>query len=85
MLARDTSYETEAIVNQLYQQMSPGEKLLRTFSAYKTGQALALTGLAIRYPESPEEQLQWLWKRQHLGEVLFKEVYGQKIANELPK
>jgi hypothetical protein len=73
----DTNPESNKIVNRLYRQMPEGEKLLRVFSAFQTGRALAMAGLAMRYPQATEDQLQWLWKRQYLGDKLFTEVYGK--------
>jgi len=84
MEIRDTNPESEKLVRRLYKQMSAGEKLLRVFSAYRTGQALVLAGLAMRYPQASEEQLQMLWKRQHLGAALFMEIYGRQAAEKLP-
>jgi hypothetical protein len=78
METNDTSSESREIVNRLYQQMPEGEKLLRVFYAFQTGRALALAGLAMRYPQATEDQLQWLWKRQDLGAKLFTEVYGKQ-------
>jgi hypothetical protein len=80
----DTSLESKEIVNRLYRQMPEGEKLLRVFYACRTGRALALAGLAMRYPQASGEQLQLLWKRQHLGTALFTEVYGKPTAEKLP-
>jgi hypothetical protein len=80
----DTSLESKEIVNRLYRQMPEGEKLLRVFYACRTGRALALAGLAMRYPQASGEQLQILWKRQHLGTDLFTEVYGKQTAEKLP-
>jgi hypothetical protein len=74
----DTSPESKELVNRLYRQMPEGEKLLRVFYAFQTGRALALAGLALRYPQATEDQLQWLWKRQYLGAKLFTEVYGKQ-------
>lgn len=85
MLPKDTSPEAEALVNELYRKMSPAEKLMRVFSAYKMGQELAIAGLKMRYPKADKEELEWLWKRQHLGAALFEEIYGKERASQLPK
>ncbi len=74
----DTSPEAQEMLNRLYRQMPEGEKLLRVFDAIQTGRALAMAGLAMRHPEATQEQLLWFWKRQHLGDKLFTEVYGQQ-------
>ncbi len=85
MLPKDTSPEAEKLVIELYRKMSPTEKLMRVFSAYKMGQELAIAGLKMRYPKATEDELEWLWKRQHLGTALFEEVYGKQRASQLPK
>jgi hypothetical protein len=84
MMPNDTSPQAEAIMIELYRRMSPGEKLMRVFDAYQVGKSLALAGLAMRYPNASSEQLEILWKRQHLGEALFTEVYGKQAADQLP-
>jgi len=83
MKPSDTSPEAAALLVELYRQMTPGQKLLRVFEAYRAGKALAMAGLAMRYPKASVGQLDLLWKRQHLGTELFTEVYGQHIAQQL--
>jgi hypothetical protein len=85
MKPSDTSPEAAALLVELYRQMTPGQKLLRVFEAYRAGKALAMAGLAMRYPEASAGQLDLLWKRQHLGPELFTEVYGQHIAQQIPE
>ena len=85
MIPNDTSPDAEAMMIELYRRMSPGEKLLRVFDAYQTGKSLALTGLTMRYPKASSDQLEMLWKRQHLGDTLFTEIYGKQAAEQLPE
>jgi hypothetical protein len=84
MIPNDTSPDAEALMIELYRRMSPGEKLMRVFDAYQAGKSLALAGLTMRYPQASPDQLEMLWKRQHLGNVLFTEVYGKQAADQLP-
>ncbi len=85
MSPNDTSPDAEAVMTELYRRLSPGEKLLRVFEAYQTGKSLTLAGLAMRHPQVSTEQLEMLWKRQHLGTTLFTEVYGKQAADKLPR
>lgn len=85
MIPSDTSPDAEAIMIELYRRMSPGEKLLRVFEAFQRGKSLAMAGLSMRYPQASTDQLEWLWKRQYLGNTLFTEVYGKQAADQLPK
>jgi hypothetical protein len=84
MIPNDTSPDAEALMTELYRRMSPGEKLLRVFDAYQVGKSLALAGLTMRYPGASSDQLEMLWKRQHLGDALFTEVYGKQASDQLP-
>ena len=85
MSPNDTSPDAEAVMTELYRRLSPGEKLLRVFEAYQTGKSLTLAGLTMRHPQASAEQLEILWKRQHLGDALFTEVYGKQAADKLPR
>jgi hypothetical protein len=85
MMPKDTSPDAEAVMTELYRRLSPGEKLLRVFEAYQAGKSFALAGLTMRHPQASAEQLEMLWKRQHLGAVLFTEVYGKQAADKLPR
>jgi hypothetical protein len=72
----DTSPEAKRVLIDLYRKMSPEVKFRRVFEAYQTGKILAMAGLRDRYPEASEKKIWYLWAKQHLGDKLFKEVYG---------
>jgi hypothetical protein len=76
MNARDTSPEAQQVLISLYRKMSPEVKFKRIFEAYQTGKMLAMAGLYDRYPNASEKKIWHLWARQHLGDELFREVYG---------
>ncbi len=71
----DTSKDANDVLVSIYRKMTPEEKLLRIFDAYETGRKLAMAGLRERFPLADEAELQKLWKKQHLGEELYKKVY----------
>jgi hypothetical protein len=77
----DTSPEAQEVLANIYRKMTPAEKLLRVFDAYRTGKLLAVAGIRMRNPDATDEQVWHLWAKQHLGEKLYNEVYGNgKIA-----
>lgn len=78
MISRDTSKESADIVTEIYRKMSPSKKLGLIFRAMHTGQRLAMAGLRQRHPEAGEQEIWHLWAKQHLGEELYHEVYGDK-------
>jgi hypothetical protein len=79
-ILNDTSEEARQVVDSIYRTMTPGEKFIRVFDAYNTGKLLAMAGIRMRNPDATEEQVWWLWAKQHLGEKLFNEVYGGQHA-----
>jgi len=46
------------------------------FDAYHTGRILAMAGIRMLRPTATEAEIRQIWIRQHLGEKLFSEVYG---------
>jgi hypothetical protein len=76
MNEEDTSSDAQEILVRIYQQMSPAAKARRILGAYQAGKILAMAGLKDSYPQASEKQIWHLWARQHLGEKLFKVVYG---------
>lgn len=78
-LSPDTTVESFRILTQMYQKMTPQEKLQRIFSAYETGKALAMAGLRRLHPDTPDDQIWHMWARQHLGEQLHRQVYGDSL------
>jgi len=77
ILSPDTSPESLRVLTEIYRKMSPAEKLQRVFSAYETGKALAMAGLRRLHPEASEVQIWHLWARQHLGQELYRQAYGE--------
>lgn len=75
-LSPDTSPESLRVLTEIYRKMSPAEKLRRIFSAYETGKALAMAGLRRLHPDASEARIWHLWAKQHLGEELYRQVYG---------
>lgn len=76
MTSSDTSRQSAAVLTELYRAMSPADKIARIFSAYQTGQKIALAGLKSRHPQATAQSLWNLWAKQHLGEALYNIVYG---------
>jgi hypothetical protein len=72
----DTSPDARRVLIDLYRKMPPEIKFRRVFEAYQTGKMLAMAGLKDRYPEASEKKIWYLWAKQHLGDELFKEIYG---------
>lgn len=76
IVSPDTSKESRRVLTELYQKMTPQEKLRRIFSAYETGKMLAMAGLRRLHPDASPTQIWHLWARQHLGEELYRQAYG---------
>ncbi len=77
MNEKDTSPEAQQVLDEIYRKMLTTVKTRRIFEAYQTGKMLAMAGLRDRYPEASEKKIWYLWAKQHLGEKLFNEVYGE--------
>lgn len=77
MKINDTSSQTQKLQVEIYQRMSPAEKIRRIFSVYKTGRTIAMAGLKERYPQADNSKIWYLWAKQHLGEKLFRQIYGE--------
>jgi len=77
MNEKDTSPEAQQVLDEIYRKMPTTVKIRRIFEAYRTGKMLAMAGLRDRYPEASEKKIWYLWAKQHLGEKLFNEVYGE--------
>lgn len=76
MNEKNTTNEAQQILVNIYRQMPIAVKILRIFEAYQTGKILAMAGLRESRPQANDKQIWYLWARKHLGEELFKEVYG---------
>ncbi|MCE5185856.1 MAG: hypothetical protein LLF76_06995 [Planctomycetaceae bacterium] len=80
MVLTDTSKESEKVLLELYRTMSAAKKASLIFNACRMGRQLALAGLKDRFPKASPEQLWHLWARQHLGQTLYEQVYGDGRA-----
>jgi len=78
MVSRDTSNESADVVAKIYRSMSAGKKIRLIFDAMKMGRQLAMAGLRQRHPDADGNQIWHLWAKQHLGEELYQQVYGDK-------
>ncbi len=58
--------------------MSPARKFELICRAYEFGRALAMAGIRMRYPNATSGQVRQIWLKEHLGEQLYKSVYGDK-------
>jgi len=76
MSKNDTPKEIRQIQYQLYRGMSPAKKIRLLFDAYKMGQILSMAGIRMLNPSASEAEIRQIWRKQHLGEKLFNEVYG---------
>jgi hypothetical protein len=81
MNERDTSPEAQEVLIDLYRKMPPAVKVRRIFSAYQTGKILAMRGLMLLHSDASIRHIWYLWAKEHLGEELFKQVYGA-VPNE---
>ena len=79
MNSKDTSIHAHKILVDIYRRMPTTAKAARIFEAYNTGKILAMAGLRQSHPRATEKQIWYLWAKQHLGEKLFKEVYGDVL------
>ena len=77
MSTDDTTKEIRDLQFEIYRRMPLTQKVRLIFDAYQTGKKLAFAGLRDRHPEATEEQIWRLWAKQHLGEKLFHQVYGE--------
>jgi len=78
VISRDTSKESARVVTQIYRSMPAGKKIKLIFDAMQMGQQLAMAGLRRRYPDANNDQVWHLWARQHLGEELYQQAYGDE-------
>jgi len=74
----DTSTEARKVICELYRRMSPARKIELVFDAYRTGQILSMAGIRMQYPSASEKEVWHIWAKRHLGEQLYKKVYGSK-------
>jgi hypothetical protein len=74
----DTSTKARKVIFELYRGMSPARKIELIFDAYRTGQMLAMAGIRLQHPNATDKEIWHLWAKRHLGEDLYKKVYGTK-------
>ncbi len=76
MNEQDTSKDAQQVLIDIYRRMPVAVKAEQIFQAYQTGKILAMAGIRLSHPDATEKQIWYLWAKQHLGEKLFNEVYG---------
>ena len=78
MRKSDTTRQARQVQINLYQQMSPVEKLELVFDAYHTGQIISMAGISIQHPSANQTTLWHIWAKRHLGEDLYNKVYNKE-------
>lgn len=76
MYEKDTSSEARKVLIDRYRMMPTTVKVGLIFDACRTGKMLAMAGIKWLYPNVSETKAWHLWAKGHLGEKLFKDVYG---------
>jgi len=76
MTMNDTPKEIREFQYELYCMMSPAKKMELVFDACEMGRILAMAGIKMLNPSATEEEVLKIWRKQHLGEKLYNEVYG---------
>ncbi len=79
MNARDTTRQANEVLIDVYRRMPSTVKLFHIFEAYRVGRTLAMAGLRRSHPDAGEKEIWQLWAKQHLGEELFNNVYGEPV------
>jgi len=74
----DTSPDARRVVCELYRKMTPARKFELISQAYEFGRSLAMAGIRLRHPDATEEQVREIWARQHLGDELYDQAYGNR-------
>ena len=76
MYEKDTSPEARKVLIDRYRMMPTTVKGELIFDACRTGKMLAMAGIKRLHPNISETEVRQLWAKGHLGEKLFKDVYG---------
>jgi len=76
MYEKDTSPEARKVLIDRYRMMSTTVKVKLIFDAYQAGKMLTMAGIKRLHPNVSETEAWHLWAKGHLGEKLFKDVYG---------
>ena len=74
----DTSPEAEKVLIEILRKMPHAKKGDLVFDVLKMGRDIAIAGLCYRFPNAKDEQIHLLYAEQHLGEKLFRDVYGDR-------
>lgn len=82
MDGNDTSPQAQKILCEIYRQMTPADKFKRIFSAYRLGRQLNMAGVRLSNPDATEEQIWHIWAKRHLGDDLYKKVYGTDLLQK---
>lgn len=82
MVLIDTDAATLELMDELYRQMTPAEKLDRVRALTLTVNRLALAGLRSRHPDEPRSRLIMRLARIRLGADLFKRVYPAVMESD---
>lgn len=76
MRPEDTSPEAWKFQMDLIRNMSPSERLRRTFELSEMVRRFAEAGMKQRYPEASEREIFLRMAEQSLGHELYQKVYG---------
>ena len=79
MNIEDTHSEAREVLIRLLGAKPAGAKIQSIFDSMRMGQQLALAGIRERHPELSTDQVWHAWARQHLGESLYEQAYGNRI------
>ena len=79
MNARDTTRQAGEVVVDAYRQMPSMVKFFHIFESYRMGRTLAMAGLRQLHPDAGDREIWYMWAKQHLGEELFNDVYGEPV------
>jgi len=79
MNQKDTTKQANQVLLGICRGMSSSSKGNLIFDVYRTGRELAMAGLRESHPHATEKQIWYLWAKRHLGEKLFKDVYGDVL------
>jgi hypothetical protein len=78
MSISDTTPKAREVQYDLYRRMSPARKIEMVFDACRTGRLLSMAGIRMQNPSASEDEVWHIWAKRHLGEELYKKVYGNR-------
>jgi hypothetical protein len=79
MRPRDTSPEAWKVLMDLMRQMSPEEKLQRTFEYSAFVRKFAEAGIRQQYPRADDREIFLRMAHRNLGAELYAKVYGAEL------